>query len=93
MTTTMTFETRFLTSSPFYSSMLPTFFQLAGNLAHLPASELNLMSAIWLISRVLYNFAYVYLEGFAPSLIRTLIFQVGIICGTRLFIKSGNKLY
>lgn len=51
------------------------------------------MAVVYLFSRVLYNFAYVLLDGFAPSLIRTAIFQVGIIAGLRLIIMAGNKLY
>lgn len=65
---------------------------LSGNLAHLPHAELNRMSLLYLFSRVLYNFAYVLLDGFAPSLIRTAVFQVGIIAGLRLIIMAGNRL-
>ncbi|CAO1636417.1 unnamed protein product [Sympodiomycopsis kandeliae] len=65
---------------------------LAGNLAKLPSDELNRMSALYVGSRVLYNFAYVYLEGFAPSLIRTAIFQVGVIAGLRLVYLASKVL-
>ncbi|CAO1618133.1 unnamed protein product [Jaminaea pallidilutea] len=66
---------------------------LAGNLAHLPSAELNRMAAVYLVSRVLYNFAYVLIEGFLPSLLRTAVFQVGIVAGLRLIIMAGNRLY
>lgn len=83
---------RILTSSspPPLCSFLPL--QLAGNLARLPSDELNRMATLFLFSRVLYNFAYIYLEGFWPSLGRTAVFQVGIIAGLRLIFLAGNKL-
>lgn len=68
------------------------FHQLAGNLARLPSDELNRMSLLYVFSRVLYNFAYVLLDGFAPSLIRTAIFQVGIVAGLRLVYLASKVL-
>ena len=66
--------------------------QLAGNLARLPSDELNRMSLVYVVSRVLYNFAYVLLDEFAPSLIRTAVFQVGIIAGLRLVYLASKVL-
>lgn len=63
---------------------------LAANQAGVPAATLNLLAGAWLVSRVVYNVTYVYLQDnrkFAP--LRSVVFIGGFVCWVTLYIKAG----
>ncbi|PWN43841.1 hypothetical protein IE81DRAFT_322013 [Ceraceosorus guamensis] len=65
---------------------------LAGNVAKLPAHELNSLTLAYLALRVIYNYLYVTTSSRGGSFIRTAVFQGTVIIMVRLFWKSGQAL-
>ncbi|GAA94936.1 uncharacterized protein L969DRAFT_78391 [Mixia osmundae IAM 14324] len=63
---------------------------IAGNVAKLPSSTLNKLASAYVLTRVLYSFAYVTIESGPLSYIRTVLFFSGAgICIT-LFVKASE---
>jgi len=65
---------------------------VAGNVAGIPASTLNLLSGGYLLSRVLYTIIYINNTTKAVASLRSLTWVVGIAQIFTLFIKSGNLI-
>ncbi|KAI0597662.1 hypothetical protein F4775DRAFT_593131 [Biscogniauxia sp. FL1348] len=66
---------------------------LAANVAGVPVRTINLLAAAYLVSRVAYTIVYVWLQEnrkLAP--IRTLTWNVGVVCWGTLFVKAGYKM-
>lgn len=65
---------------------------MAGNLAHLSPSTLNLLSGGYIASRVLYNIIYITNETPAAANARSVVFVGGVVTIMTLFVKAGNAL-
>ncbi|WVQ77807.1 hypothetical protein IAR50_007497 [Cryptococcus sp. DSM 104548] len=65
---------------------------VAGNVAHLSARTLNTCAAIWILSRVAYNYAYIVIEQARFARIRSFLFSVSVGTCFTLIIKAANKL-
>ncbi|KAJ8119692.1 hypothetical protein ONZ43_g3415 [Nemania bipapillata] len=66
---------------------------IAANYAGVPVETINKLVALYLSSRVAFNFTYIFLQSnpsFAP--VRSLIWNVGIVSWVTLFVKAGNRL-
>ncbi|KAI0526489.1 hypothetical protein F5B22DRAFT_586048 [Xylaria bambusicola] len=66
---------------------------IAANYAGVPVETINMLAGVYLGSRALYNFTYVFLQenpSFAP--VRSLVWNAGVVSWMTLFIKSGNRL-
>jgi uncharacterized MAPEG superfamily protein len=63
---------------------------VAGNLAGLPASTLNTLTAGYVASRVLYNWAYINGTTALMGSLRSGVYMVGVGQILTLFIKAGN---
>ncbi|TVY46673.1 hypothetical protein LOCC1_G003763 [Lachnellula occidentalis] len=65
---------------------------VAGNVAGLDAGTLNTLSALYLVSRAVYNVIYVTNTSQGMANARSVVFVAGVgVCWT-LFIKSANAL-
>ncbi|MCJ1257921.1 hypothetical protein MMC24_005749 [Lignoscripta atroalba] len=64
---------------------------LAGNMANLDNSWLNMLSGGYLASRVLYNLVYVNNESSTAANARTAIYMGGMGMIMTLFVQAGNK--
>lgn len=64
----------------------------AGNLAGLPAENLNLLAGGYVASRVLFNIFYINGTNGALATARSLTFFAGLGLVMTLFIQSGNAL-
>ncbi|ODN72831.1 hypothetical protein L202_08264 [Cryptococcus amylolentus CBS 6039] len=65
---------------------------VAGNLAHLSARTLNTCAAVWIVSRIAYNYAYIVTEQTKFGRIRSFIFTVSVGACFTLIVKAANKL-
>jgi len=66
---------------------------IAGNQAGLDARTLNLLSAGYLATRLIYNYIYIYLGSSAKiAPLRSLVWAVSLFFSLGLFISSGLKL-
>ncbi|KAI0115961.1 hypothetical protein GGR51DRAFT_502763 [Nemania sp. FL0031] len=66
---------------------------IAANYAGVPVESINKLAGLYLASRVVYNFTYIFLQenrSFAP--VRSLVWNVGIVSWVTLFVKAGNRL-
>jgi uncharacterized MAPEG superfamily protein len=66
---------------------------IAANHAGVPVETINQLAAVYLGSRVIYNYTYIFLQDnptFAP--VRSLVWNAGVISWFTLFIKAGNRL-
>ncbi|KEZ41573.1 hypothetical protein SAPIO_CDS7743 [Scedosporium apiospermum] len=66
---------------------------VAGNLVQVDKDTLNYLTALYIISRALYVFTYVWLQdnrAFSP--LRTVFWGAGIWSIVSLFIKAGNAV-
>ncbi|WRT66613.1 uncharacterized protein IL334_003572 [Kwoniella shivajii] len=64
---------------------------VAANAAHVDSSSLHLYSAIWVLSRIAYTLAYIFIEDRKKSAIRSALFGVGVISCFALIIKAAQK--
>lgn len=67
---------------------------VAANAAKVPVQTLNTLSLFYLVSRLVYNIVYVFLQDnrkFAP--VRSLVWMAGLGTVFSFFIKAGNALY
>jgi uncharacterized MAPEG superfamily protein len=65
---------------------------VAGNMAQLDHTWLNVLSFGYVISRVIYNIVYVHNTTAALAATRTMVFTSGAGMIWTLFIMAGNKL-
>ncbi|PWN99607.1 hypothetical protein FA09DRAFT_337122 [Tilletiopsis washingtonensis] len=65
---------------------------LAGNFARLPSHELNRVAAIYLATRLVYNYLYVTTGSKSFSFVRTIVFNTGTFVLVRLLFRAGNAL-
>ena len=63
-----------------------------GNVAKLDNQTLNTLSAAYLASRIVYNFAYINGTTDAIATLRSVSYLVGVGCIWTSFIKAGNLL-
>ncbi|KAI3337121.1 hypothetical protein HD806DRAFT_27736 [Xylariaceae sp. AK1471] len=66
---------------------------IAANHAGVPVETINKLAGVYLASRVVYNFTYIFLQGnptFAP--VRSLVWNAGVVSWFTLFVKAGNRL-
>ncbi|WWD17032.1 hypothetical protein CI109_101469 [Kwoniella shandongensis] len=64
---------------------------VAANVAHVPAKVLHIAAAGWLISRVIYTFAYILIEDPKLALFRSLTYFAGVISCLALFVSAAGK--
>ncbi|GAA5942538.1 MAPEG family protein [Sporobolomyces koalae] len=65
---------------------------IAGNLAKLPTSYMNVFSSGYILSRILYNILYINTTSAAWSNVRSVVYVGGIASLFTTFIKAGNAL-
>ncbi|KAI1355853.1 hypothetical protein F5Y01DRAFT_310733 [Xylaria sp. FL0043] len=66
---------------------------IAANYAGVPVETINKLAGVYLGTRALYNFTYIFLQqnpSFAP--LRTIVWNAGVVSWMTLFIKAGNRL-
>ncbi|WVR06825.1 hypothetical protein IAU60_003861 [Kwoniella sp. DSM 27419] len=63
----------------------------AANAAHVDSFSLHASSAVFLLSRAAYNFAYVLIEDEKLSFIRTIFYWTGVGSCFALFIQAANQ--
>ncbi|GAA5827572.1 hypothetical protein JCM5353_001621 [Sporobolomyces roseus] len=63
---------------------------VAGNLARLPTSYLNLFAGGYILSRILFNVLYINTTSAAWSNLRSVVYVGGVVSIFTTFIKSGN---
>lgn len=66
---------------------------VAGNMARLDNGWLNMMSAGYVLSRLVYNLIYINNTTAALARTRSLVYISGITMIWTLFIMAGNKLW
>lgn len=66
---------------------------IAANYAGVPVETINKLAGVYLGTRALYNFTYIFLQE-NPSLapVRTLVWNASLVSWMTLFIKAGNRL-
>ncbi|WWC69948.1 uncharacterized protein I206_103892 [Kwoniella pini CBS 10737] len=74
------------TNLPLFAAAL-----VAANAAHVDTSSLHFYAGLWLISRIAYTFAYIFIEDRKKSAIRSALFGVGVLSVFALVIKAANK--
>ncbi|KAJ5906992.1 uncharacterized protein N7473_003908 [Penicillium subrubescens] len=70
----------------------PLQWQLAGNLAKLPAKDLNWFAFDYLCARVLYTMAYMGVKSEAASYLRTGLWAWSISVPILVLLKSANSI-
>ncbi|KAI0911558.1 hypothetical protein F4823DRAFT_295731 [Ustulina deusta] len=66
---------------------------IAANYAGVPVETINKLVGVYLGTRVVYNYTYIFLQenrSFAP--VRTLVWNASLISWMTLFVKAGNRL-
>jgi len=63
---------------------------ILGNMARLPVGKLNMVTGLYLGTRVVYNLVYITVEKHSLSLSRTLIWWSGVACDMYLIVSAGN---
>ncbi|EPQ26103.1 uncharacterized protein PFL1_06311 [Pseudozyma flocculosa PF-1] len=66
---------------------------IAGNIAGVPAHELNALSFGYLFSRAIFNYLYITVEDETKATLRSASFLAGIGMIFTLFIRAGNKAF
>ncbi|WWC89081.1 uncharacterized protein L201_003999 [Kwoniella dendrophila CBS 6074] len=74
------------TNLPLFAAAL-----VAANAAHVDVGSLHFHASVWIISRIAYTFAYIYIENRKASAIRSALFGVGVLSCFALIIKAANK--
>ncbi|KAI1131527.1 hypothetical protein F5Y10DRAFT_233459 [Nemania abortiva] len=66
---------------------------IAANYAGVPVETINKLAGLYLASRAVFNFTYIFLQenpSFAP--VRSIFWNVGVVSWITLFVKAGNRL-
>ncbi|KAI1265398.1 hypothetical protein F5Y18DRAFT_51044 [Xylariaceae sp. FL1019] len=66
---------------------------IAANYAGVPVESINTWCGVYLVSRLVYNYVYVFLQenrNLAP--VRSLVWNAGIVSWVVLFVKAGNRI-
>jgi uncharacterized MAPEG superfamily protein len=84
---TFHWPTSFLSSLGFFAAAVAL-----ANYANVPTAELNRLSVGYLISRILFNVAYISIDSEGAAAIRSVIWLASMIINTMLFFKSGYRL-
>ncbi|WVQ67364.1 uncharacterized protein L199_005560 [Kwoniella botswanensis] len=74
------------TNLPLFAAAL-----VAANAAHVDSSSLHFHASLWVVSRIAYTLAYIFIEDRKKSFIRSSLFGVGIYSCFALIIKAAKK--
>lgn len=65
---------------------------ILGNMARLPVSTMNMVTGLYLATRVAYTIAYIAIESHRRSWIRTVLWVAGMACSMYLIVGAGNVM-
>jgi len=64
---------------------------VAGNMARLDSTSLNILSVGYVLSRIVYSYIYIHNTTAGLAMTRTLVFISGVAMIWSLFILAGNQ--